>query len=195
MPSLLQHRQGEPREVALSEDDALPALLALVRGGDRPALAAIYDRFGSDAYSAAFRITRSREDAEDAVQETFVRLAGALRSYTGGSPSFGPWLRRVAVRQALMLLRSGRRRREADVADVMSLVAAPSAVHGALDRLSMDAALARLSEEQRTVFLLKEVEGYAHAEIAELLDISVAASEVRLHRARRQLRELLRGSR
>jgi RNA polymerase sigma-70 factor (ECF subfamily) len=65
----------------------------------------------------------------------------------------------------------------------------------ALERMSIDSALDRLSDDHRTVFLLKEVEGYDHAEIAELLGISTANSEVRLHRARRQLRDLLRGSR
>jgi RNA polymerase sigma-70 factor (ECF subfamily) len=64
-----------------------------------------------------------------------------------------------------------------------------------IERITIEDALARLSDEHRTVFLLKEVEGFAHTEIAELLAISVANSEVRLHRARRQLRDLLRGSR
>lgn len=75
---------------------------------------------------------------------------------------------------------------------VASLVAP---AHGVIERLTVEEALRHLSDEHRTVFLLKEVEGYDHAEIAELLGLSVANSEVRLHRARRQLRELLRGSR
>jgi RNA polymerase sigma-70 factor (ECF subfamily) len=70
-----------------------------------------------------------------------------------------------------------------------------AATDDAAARLTIDAAHARLSGEHRLVFLLKEVEGYEHREIAELLDITIANSEVRLHRARRQLRELLRGSR
>jgi RNA polymerase sigma-70 factor (ECF subfamily) len=91
-----------------------------------------------------------------------------------------------------MHLRGGRRRREVSVDGVASLIARPD---HALERLSIEAALEQLSDEHRTVFLLKEVEGLDHAEIAELLGITVANSEVRLHRARRQLRDFLRGSR
>jgi len=118
--------------------------------------------------------------------------ATAVRGFTGGAASFPAWIRRVAVRQALMQLRSGRRRREVDVDAVAALFAPPD---GVLERLTISGALARLSVEHRTVFLLKEVEGYDHAEIAELLGISPANSQVRLHRARLQLRELLGGSR
>jgi RNA polymerase sigma-70 factor (ECF subfamily) len=115
-----------------------------------------------------------------------------VRGFTGTAESFPAWLRRIAVRAALMQMRGGRRRREVGVEGVAALLARTDS---SLDRLSIDVALGRLSDEHRVVFLLKEVEGYEHAEIAALLDISVANSEVRLHRARRQLRELLRGSR
>ena len=91
-----------------------------------------------------------------------------------------------------MHLRRGRRRRESSVEGVAALVMRDDHT---LERLSIEEALERLSPEHRTVFLLKEVEGYEHSEIADLLGISVSNSEVRLHRARRQLRELLGGSR
>ena len=121
-----------------------------------------------------------------------MRLPAALRGFTGSQASFASWIRRVAVRQALMQLRGARRRREVSVDGVASLVARTDE---ALERLSIEAALGRISPEHRTVFLLKEVEGLDHAEIAELLGISISNSEVRLHRARRELRDLLRGSR
>ncbi len=163
-----------------------------VQADDMTALGELFTAHGDLVYRTALRLTRSRADAEDVTQELFVRLPGAVRGFTGGAANFPGWIRRVAVRQALMLLRSGQRRREVNVDGVAALVTRSDAT---LDRLSLDAALARLSNEHRTVFLLKEVEGYDHAEIAELLGISTANSEVRLHRARRQLRELLRGSR
>jgi RNA polymerase sigma-70 factor (ECF subfamily) len=186
---------GSVMPVASAAPDAtfaLRALLDRIEAGDTHALGELFVAHGDDVYRAALRLTASAADADDVTQDVFVRLAGALRGFTGGAASFPAWLRRVAVRQALMHLRSGRRRREVAVDAVVSLLAPHDA---ALERLSIDAALVRLSEEHRTVFLLKEVEGYDHAEIAELLGISVANSEVRLHRARRQLRELLRGSR
>jgi len=115
-----------------------------------------------------------------------------VSGFAGTVEQFPGWLRRIAVREALMRLRRGRRRNEVSAESIVALISRPDDV---LARLSIDSALARLSVEHRTVFLLKEVEGYDHAEIAELLGISVANSEVRLHRARRQLRELLRDSR
>jgi RNA polymerase sigma-70 factor (ECF subfamily) len=168
------------------------ARLDRIEAGDTAALGELFVEHGDLVYRSALRLTGSHSDAEDVTQEVFIRLAGALRGFTGTAANFPAWMRRVAVRQALMHLRSGRRRREVAVDAVASLLAPYDA---ALERLSIDAALVRLPEEHRTVFLLKEVEGYDHAEIAELLGISVANSEVRLHRARRQLRELLRGSR
>jgi RNA polymerase sigma-70 factor (ECF subfamily) len=181
--------------MALFVDDApahLRAQLDRVAAGDRVALGELFVAFGDLVYQTALRLTGSRADADDVTQELFLRLAGAVRGFTGGASSFPGWIRRVAVRQTLMQMRSGRRRREVDVDDVASLVAP---VDDTLDRLTLEAALARLSAEHRLVFLLKEVEGLSHAEIAELAGISVANSEVRLHRARRELRDLLRGSR
>jgi RNA polymerase sigma-70 factor (ECF subfamily) len=166
--------------------------LDLVEARDMTALGELFTSHGDLVYRTALRLTGSRADAEDVTQELFVRLPGAVRGFTGAAANFPGWIRRVAVREALMHLRGGLRRREVNVEGVAALMAAPDKT---LERLSIDAALYRLSDEHRTVFLLKEVEGYDHAEIAELLGISTANSEVRLHRARRQLRDLLRGSR
>jgi RNA polymerase sigma-70 factor, ECF subfamily len=160
--------------------------------GDRCALGELFTTFGDLVYRAALRLTGSQADAEDVTQELFLRLPNAVRGFTGDPSSFAGWIHRVAVRQALMQMRSGRRRREVDVESVAALVARPD---DALDRLTIEAALAGLSVEHRLVFLLKEVEGLSHAEIAEMVGISVSNSEVRLHRARRELREMLRGSR
>ena len=183
-----------PIEDANTPDLALAFRVRLdrVQSNDMAALGELFTEFGDLVYRVAVRLTGNRADAEDVTQELFVRLPGAARGFTGTVANFPGWIRRVAVRQTLMHLRGGRRRREVDVAGVAALMTAPD---GALDRLTIDAALARIPDSHRTVFLLKEVEGYDHAEIAELLGISTANSEVRLHRARRQLRELLGGSR
>jgi RNA polymerase sigma-70 factor, ECF subfamily len=157
--------------------------------GDADALAQLVAEFGDLVYGTIHRLTA---DAEDAAQEVFIRLPQVVSGFAGTVEQFPGWLRRIAVRAALMRLRSGRRRNEVSAESIVALVSRPDDV---LARLTIESALARLSVEHRTVFLLKEVEGYDHAEIAELLGISVANSEVRLHRARRQLRELLRDSR
>lgn len=166
--------------------------LERLQAGDMGVLGQLFAEHGNMVFRAAVRLVGNLSDAEDVTQEVFVRLAGAARGFTGSSTQFPGWLRRVAVRQALMHLRGGRRRREVSVESVSALT---MPLDTPLERLSIDAALARLTDDQRTVFLLKEVEGYGHAEIAELLGISTATSEVRLHRARRRLRDLLRGSR
>lgn len=170
----------------------LRSLLLRVQDADTAALGELYVQYGDLVYRTALQLTRYSADAEDVTQEVFVRLPGALQGSAGTLDSLEGWLRRIAVRQALTHLRGGRRRREVSVDGVASLLAPAD---DSLGRLTLHAALLRLSEEHRTVFLLKEVEGYGHGEIAELLGISTANSEVRLHRARRQLRELLRGSR
>ena len=167
------------------------ARLERVKAGDMGALGDMFAEYGDEVFRAAARLTGSRADADDVTQELFVRLPSAARGFTGSAAQFPAWIRRVAVRQALMAMRGGRRRREVSVDRVATLTMAADNPH---DRLTINAALERLSDEHRTVFLLKEVEGYAHTEIAELLGISTANSEVRLHRARRQLRDLLRES-
>jgi len=167
-------------------------LVARTMRGDEQAFSALYAQHAAAAYAAAYRLLGSAADAEDVVQELFLALPGTLSGYDPTRGALGAWLRRVAVRLALMRMRTVRRRRESDAGAVAALLAREDA---ALERLSIESALARLSEEQRTVFLLKEVEGYEHREIAALLEISVANSEVRLFRARQALRALLGDSR
>jgi RNA polymerase sigma factor (sigma-70 family) len=173
-----------------SGDDAPLAGRAML--GDELALASIYQRHAPGAFAAAARLLGNAADAEDVIQELFVALPTTLSAFDPSRGALGAWLRRVAVRLALMRMRTVRRRRETDAESVAGLLARDDAT---LERISIEAALDRLTEEQRAVFLLKEVEGYGHREIAVLLDISVANSEVRLFRARQALRAFLGGSR
>lgn len=180
--------------IVVQDDPAqlLRETIARAGAGERQALGELFVEFGDMVFRSAYRIAGCEADAEDITQDVFVRLPRALGGFAGTSESFGGWLRRIAVRQALSHLRSGRRRREVTVDAMANLFAA---MDDTVNRLTIETALARLSDDHRLVFLLKEVEGYDHREIAELLDISISNSEVRLHRARRELRELLRGSR
>jgi RNA polymerase sigma-70 factor, ECF subfamily len=174
------------------EPARLRVRLDRVAAGDTAALGELFVEFGDLVFRAALRLTGSQADAEDVTQELFLRLPRTVAGFGGDASRFPGWIHRVAVRQALMQMRSGRRRREVDVDGVAALLAPPD---DTLNRLTLETALARLSAEHRLVFLLKEVEGFSHAEIAELVGISVSNSEVRLHRARRELRDMLRGSR
>src|SRR5215207_3435748 len=192
MPRLASSIASQPNEPAEQDAAGLLDVLAAVVEGDRGALALLFTKFGDLVFRTTFRLTASRADAEDATQDVFIRLPAAIPGFTGTVEQFPAWLRRIAVRAALMRLRGGKRRREVSADSVVALVSRPDDV---INRLTIETALARLTDEHRAVFLLKEVEGFDHAEIAQLLDISVANSEVRLHRARRQLRDLLRDSR
>jgi RNA polymerase sigma-70 factor (ECF subfamily) len=183
---------AEPPDLDDAPGSARRRQLDALARGDVEALAQLAAEFGDLVYGSIYRLTASAAEAEDAAQEVFIRLPHVVSGFAGRVEQFPGWLRRIAVRAALMRLRSERRRNEVSVESIAALVSRPDDV---LARLTIESAIARLTVEHRTVFLLKEVEGYDHAEIAELLGISVANSEVRLHRARRQLRALLRDSR
>jgi len=145
---------------------------------------------GAALFRLAYRLVGAREDAEDVVHDVFVGLPGALRRYEERG-SFAAWLKRVTARVALMRLRSGKRRREVALDNAAGQVQPPSTSGG--DGLA--AAVDTLPDHLRAVLVLKEIEGYAHAEIALLLGISEGASRVRLTRALERLRNELEGGR
>jgi RNA polymerase sigma-70 factor (ECF subfamily) len=155
------------------------------RLGDVDALGELYSRYSARVMSLALRFTGERADAEDVVHDVFLGLPEALRRYEEQG-ALEAWLKRLTVRVALTRMRTDRRRRESglgeDVARGISdtdQVAATSV---------LDRAIRELPESLRIVFVLKEIEGYSHADIASTLGISSGASEVRLSRAMRLLR-------
>ena len=160
------------------------------RAGSLDALGELYRRHANDVHALAFRITLSRDDAADVLQELFVGLPRALRSYREHG-RFESWLMQVTVRLCLMHMRRKQRKRE-DPLDEASVLPLSVAAADPLDRIALERALAKLPVELRTVFVLKEIEGYSHVEIAELLQISSANSATRLSRAWAILRQELR---
>jgi RNA polymerase sigma-70 factor, ECF subfamily len=156
------------------------ALLDAVRQGSNEALGQLYTRHATDVFSVAYRLTGSRQDAEDVLQDVFVGLPRALRSYEDEG-RFGAWLGRVAARTALMRLRSRGARRE-EVLDAAGAAAARGEADP-VDRIAAERALRGLPDGLRAVFVLKEIEGYSHAEIGALLGITAENSAVRLSRA------------
>jgi RNA polymerase sigma-70 factor (ECF subfamily) len=165
-------------------------LIALARSASPDAIGELYRAHGSSLFALAYRLTGSREDAEDVVHDVFLGLPEALRNYEERG-SAGAWLKRITARVALTRLRSPHRRREVGPAELSELAAPSSSEPGSISGTALSRALDSLPEQFRHVFLLKEAEGYSHAEIAALLDISVPASQVRLHRAVKLLRSLL----
>lgn len=148
----------------------------------------LYAAHGADVLGTAYRILGNRADAEDTLQDVFVGLPEALGRYREEG-KLGPWLRRLTARAALMRLR--RSRRETTFSRAIDRPTHEGAGAAALDRLAVRDALDRLPDTLRQVFLLKEIEGFSHDEIGEMLGISPGASGVRLHRAWRAVRALL----
>jgi RNA polymerase sigma-70 factor (ECF subfamily) len=181
----------EQRVRTTTLDDRSDAeLVRRVRAGSPEGLAELYRRHSEMVYHVAYRFLTSEDDAEDVLQDVFAGLPEALRAYQERD-RFEFWLKRVAVRAALMLLRSRERRREERLPEARAPRSQSPDAETVAKYVATRRALRQLTPDQRVVLILKQVEGYTHAEIGELLGISEAASAGRLHRALRKLWELL----
>jgi RNA polymerase sigma-70 factor (ECF subfamily) len=167
-------------------DDSDDELVQACTQGDPQALTKLFDRYASQVHRVAYRICGSVDDADDVVQDLFVGLPRALRTYRA-TGSFAAWLHSVAARTSLLHLRRNRRTGPA-ITDVHRSEPTESS---ALLGLDVQRALSRLPEDLRVVFLLKEQCEMTHEEIAEALGISRELSKVRLFRARKKLRAFL----
>lgn len=160
--------------------------VALAAGGDAHAFERLYRTHSARVHSLVRRML-SDDDADEVTQDIFVRVWHKLGSFRGES-AFGTWLHRLAVNVVLARraeLGTRRKRYHDDDAplELVSTRRAPS-------ELSMDfeAALARLPEGARQIFVLHDVEGYRHEEIADMLGLATGTSKSQLHRARMALR-------
>lgn len=174
---------------ARDRTDPTPPLVAAARGGDRAAFEALYRAHVGRVYAIARRLGGDLGVADDITQRTFVRAWERLSELRG---PFGAWLRRIAVRMALDDVRSHRRRdarvtlsREGKVEGADPRVPGPGA------RLDLERAIHLLPPKARHVFVLREIEGWSHADIALALKISEGTSKAQVHRARALLRERL----
>jgi RNA polymerase sigma-70 factor (ECF subfamily) len=162
--------------------------LAQARRGQLPACERIFRLFQQPAYSVAFRICQCPETAQDITQEAFITVFRKIRQFRGDSPFWG-WLRRVVVNQAISHLRRRPGLRELEFQDHHAVAEGEQERVGLA--LDLEAALAALDDEDRTVVWLHDVEGYGHREIADLFDKSESFSKTRLSRARARLRAML----
>jgi RNA polymerase sigma-70 factor (ECF subfamily) len=176
----------------VSENNPSPKLWSRLERGETDALREVYERYADDVYRVAIRLTGSSADAYDVTHDVFLGLPEAMHRYDSDRP-FGPWLRGVAVRTAQMRLRSSRRRLEITLPLVADL-AVRARQEAVVDRITLEKALSKLSPDLRSVVVLREIEGLSYKDIADLLGIKRSAAAVRIHRARRRLRELLRGN-
>ncbi|MBI4868949.1 MAG: sigma-70 family RNA polymerase sigma factor [Candidatus Wallbacteria bacterium] len=173
------------------ESDRADARLA--RGGDRAAFRRIVERHQNRVFNLALRILRSREDALEAAQDTFLRAHEKLHQYRP-EHRFGNWLLRIAQNLAISRLRI--RKPESagpECDDIADSSPGPEATVGRREQLaSVDRCLAGLAEKYRTTLLLRHQEGCSLAEIAYVLDVPIGTVKFRLHQGYLLLRGRLR---
>jgi RNA polymerase sigma-70 factor (ECF subfamily) len=177
-----------PREVA--------DLVIAARDGDREAFDEIVRITHAETYTLAFRLTGNEEDARDVVQEAYFRAFRGLKRFRGDA-QFSTWMYRITANCASTLLSGRRRRRHEELPDDMPLadlhpdIDPVAMAEAGLLRSRLSEALQELPPKLRAVVILRDVYDLPHEAIAEELGITEAAAKVRLHRARRKLRERL----
>jgi RNA polymerase sigma-70 factor (ECF subfamily) len=167
--------------------------------GDHVAFEALYQQYHRRVYSLCIRMLRDRDEAEDLTQDVFLQVYRKINSFQGTS-AFTTWLHRLTVNMVLMHLRRKNRWPAEESLDADEL-------HGILEqdtpqRLSrptieavdLERAINHLPGGYRLVFLLHDIEGYEHAEISQLLGISVGTVKSQLHKARLKVRHMMKGS-
>ena len=168
------------------------ALLAGCRGGSLPAFDELYRTHGRKMKSLAYNLLGNASDAEDVVQETFLKIHRGLANFKGES-SFATWCYRILMNSCYDLRRKKMRRQEdqpEESEDGKTIEPATRGTEHPL-RLMLERAVGELSERYRNVFLLFEVEGFSHVEIGQLLGMSEASSKNALFEAKKQLRGML----
>ena len=183
-----------------SGDSPLFEAIRHAQQGDALAFEFLYRLHCRRVYALCLRMVRNTSEAEDLAQETFLLLFRKIHTFRGES-SFSTWLYRLTANMVLMHFRknkaapvsleeiflregeTGAPRREPGAKDLR--------LCGLFERADLEAAILQLSESHRANFLLHDVQGYQHAEIAGILGCSIAASKSNVHRARKQLRKAL----
>jgi len=174
---------------AASED---AALAAACRSGDLRAYERLYAMHGARMKNLARNVLGNPIDAEDAVQETFLKVQRSIAGFRGQS-SFVTWTYRILINTCYDARRSRLRKKEVanhDSEETPRFEPRAPGAHPSL-RMALERALAKLTQHQRDVFLLYEVEGFRHAEIAGMLEMSETASKNTLFQAKKNLRQML----
>lgn len=177
-----------------------PEAIRLAQQGDAEAFERLYRLHNRRVYSLCLRMVGNTAEAEDLTQEAFLQLFRKIATFRGES-AFSTWLHRLAVNVVLMKLRkksgnetsleqvtepdeeSGGPRRDFGAPDLR--------LSGSIDRVNLQRAVDQLPPGYKAVFVLHDVQGYEHNEIAEIMGCSIGNSKSQLHKARMRLRELL----
>jgi len=165
-------------------------LIQQCKNGDLKHLEVLYKHFYGYAMGVGLRYSYSRDDAQEVVNDAFIKVFGALQYYDAGKP-FKAWLRTIVVNTAIDKQRKEQKHQWGkDIENALQL----ESPFNAVEQLNVDdilKLLALLPDVHRTVFNLYEIDGYKHDEIAEILGIPASSSRVYLTRAKDKLREML----
>jgi len=183
-----------------ASDSAEAAVIERAKLGDAQAFQALYDRHKRRVYSLCLRMTANTAEAEDLTQEAFLQLYRKIATFRGES-AFSTWLHRLSVNVVLMHLR----KKSLPVVSLEETTQGGDedtpkkdfgtedlALAGSIDRLQLQKAVDDLPPGYRTIFVLHDVEGYEHNEIAAIVGCSIGNSKSQLHKARMKLRDLLK---
>ncbi len=184
-------------DIATEHDQQTDYALAQAAGaGDMRSFEQLYERHHRRVYSLCLRMTANTAEAEDLAQEVFIQLFRKIGSFRGES-AFTTWLHRLTVNQVLMHFRKRNVKLEQTTDDgevpvqIVKGTENPNAMP-VVDRIALERAVGKLPNGYRTVFVLHDVEGHEHEEIAKILGCSVGTSKSQLHKARMKLRGLLK---
>jgi len=179
---------------------SLQEAVRLAQQGDATAFETIYELHSRRVYALCLRMTGDPVEAEDLTQEAFLQLFRKIHTFRGEA-AFSSWLHRLTANIVLMRLRKKRpaalsldemTRADDDTGHFHFETGAPDLrLTGLFDRVNIHAALEQLPQGYKSMFLLHDVHGYEHNEIASMLGCSVGNSKSQLHKARKRLRELL----
>jgi RNA polymerase sigma-70 factor (ECF subfamily) len=173
------------------------------KAGDAEAFSGLYGLHKRRVYSLCLRMTGNTAEAEDLTQEAFLQLYRKIATFRGES-AFSTWLHRLAVNVVLMHLRK-KGLPEVSLDEALEpqhedgpkkdIGARDNVLAGSIDRVNLERAIESLPPGYRIIFVLHDVEGYEHNEIAEMMGCSIGNSKSQLHKARMKLRDLLKLSR
>jgi RNA polymerase sigma-70 factor, ECF subfamily len=200
---LLTDRELQERRQQSSEFNEAEAI-ERAKQGEADAFQALYDRHKRRVYSLCLRMTANTAEAEDLTQEAFLQLYRKIATFRGES-AFSTWLHRLSVNVVLMHLRKKSLPAVSleettqgggeDDTPKKDFGAEDLALAGSIDRLELQKAVNDLPPGYRTIFVLHDVEGYEHNEIAGIVGCSIGNSKSQLHKARMKLRDLLKMNR
>jgi RNA polymerase sigma-70 factor (ECF subfamily) len=168
-------------------------LINRILAGDAAAERQLYEEHVDRVFRLAYRMTGNATQAEDLTQDTFIRAFDRLADFRGDAP-FAGWLHRVATSVILTGLRKRKRVQDVEsIRDDLDWVAQPVTESDPDLKRSIDRAVSGLDENHRLVFVMHDMEGFTHQEIATAVDAPVGTIKARLSRARHKLRDALSG--